>query len=173
MPAGRLRPAHADDLDALLQLLHEPDVLRYLCDGVQLPRGTVAAMLDHSDELDPRGLGFWMIEDRARACAGMVGLQPMAADAAPELMGGVEVIIAVASAHWGQGLARAAVETVIAHARDTVGLDRLVAEVDVPNVRSHAVMRRCGFSEIGRAPGAVHDLVLYELPLLPVAEGEA
>lgn len=170
---GRLRPARSDDLDDLICLLHAPGVRRYLCDDVELPRETVADMLAHSDELEPRGLGLWIIEGRDADFLGIAGLQPVAADAPAAMSGGVEVIVAVTPDHWGLGLAHAGIQALIIHARDTVGLSRLVAAVDQPNARSHQLMQRCGFDETGTSPGPAQDLITYELVLLPITEREA
>ncbi len=170
---GRLRPARPADLDDLVRLLRTPGVRRYLCDDVDLPRQTISAMIDHSEELEPRGLGLWTIDDANGGFLGIAGLQPVAADAPAAMAGGVEVIVAVAPDHWGRGLAHAGLATLIAHARDTVRLSRLVAAVDAPNARSHDLLRRCDFYEMGTAPGPANDLVLYELALLPVAQREA
>ena len=59
---GRLSPAVAEDLADLLELLHDKEVRRYLCDDSLLPREAVAEMLTQSAQLDSRGLGLWMIE---------------------------------------------------------------------------------------------------------------
>ena len=167
LQGGRLRPAVAGDLDGLLRLLRGEAVRRYLCDDVVLPRETVAAMLARSARLDPRGLGLWVIEQGRAGFAGIAGLQPVSAEAgaAPAMAGGVEPIIALDPGHWGRGLAGEALDALILHARASLGLPRLVAAVDRPNARSHRLMRRCGFTAMGRAPGPAHELVLYDLPL--------
>jgi ribosomal-protein-alanine N-acetyltransferase len=54
-------------------------------------------------------------------------------------------------AHTGRGLATAAVEVAVAHAR-AEGLHRLEAGTLVDNVASQRVLEKCGFVEIGLAP---------------------
>ena len=165
MPRGRLRPAMADDLDGLVELLHDAAVRRYLCDDTILPRETVAAMLARSEELGSQGLGLWAIE--LGRFAGIAGLEPVSAEAGatPAMAGGIEPIIALDPAYWGQGLAGEVVDALIRYARDPLGLARLVAAVDEPNARSHRLMQRCGFTAMGRTPGPAHELVLYALSL--------
>ncbi len=167
MRRGRLRPAMADHLDGLVGLLHDEEVRRYLCDGIALPRETVAAMLAHSEQLESRGLGLWVIEDVRAGFAGIAGLQPVSAEAggAPAMAGGVEPIIALSPAYWGQGLGGEALNAQIVYARGSLGLSRLVAAVDGPNARSHRLMQRHGFTVMGGTPGPANQLVLYELPL--------
>ena len=166
-PRGRLRPATADDLDGLEKLLHRQEVRRYLCDDSILPRETVAEMLARSDRLEPEGLGLWVIERMGEGFAGIAGLEPVSAEwgKAPSMAGGVEPTIAVAPDYWGQGLAAEALNALILHASETLGLLRLVGAVDQPNARSHRMIQRCGFAVLGKAAGPAHELVLYELLL--------
>ncbi len=98
---------------------------------------------------------------------GLVRLQPVSAEAgaAPAMAGGVEPLIALHPKSWGQGLAGKALDALIRYARGSLGLSRLVAAVDQPNARSHRLMKRCGFTTMGRTPGPAHELVLYTLPL--------
>ena len=165
IPDGRLRPATADDLEDLLRLLRDEGVRRYLCDDVVVPRDAVAAMLTASDKLESQGLGLWVIEHMREGFAGVVGLQPVSAEAAatPALAGGVEPIIALHPRHWGQGLAGAALAAMVLHARRSLGLSRLVAAVDQPNAHSHWLLQRRGFAAMGRTPGRANELILYEL----------
>ncbi len=167
LQSGRLRPATAADLDHLVALLQDEEVRRYLCDDSVLPRETVAAMLTESEALDSRGLGLWVIELEDTPFAGICGLQPVSAelDIAPAMAGGIEPLIALHPAHWGKGLAAEALDALILYARDSLGLSRLVAAVDVPNARSQRLMRRCGFAAVGRTPGPACELVLYDLSL--------
>ena len=163
--AGRLRPLAKDDLDDLTDLLQGPDVRRFLCDDVVLPEAAVMEMLERSERLDVRGLGLWAIKMSERGFAGVVGLEPVTEgiEASPEMAGGVEPIIALSPKFWGQGVAIEALKAVVRYARKQLGLSRLVAAVDEPNVQSHRLMQRCGFAAIGKASGPANILVLYEL----------
>ncbi|MBF9050096.1 GNAT family N-acetyltransferase [Roseobacter sp. HKCCD9010] len=165
LPEGRLRPTEPGDLNAVLALLHDPDVRRFLCDDIMLPRATVADMLARSDTLAARGLGLWVIETSRGSVAGLAGLEPVSAEiaVAADMAGKIEPLIAIDPAYWGRGLARGALEALIDYARDTLGLTELVASVDVPNHRSRQLMQRCGFTDHGRATGPAHGLVLYRM----------
>ncbi len=165
MPRGRLRPATADDLDDLERLLHDPRVRRYLCDDVVLPRDSVAAMLARGEQLDPSGLGLWAIEHLGDRFAGIAGLQPIQDEAAATstATGSIEPIIAVQPRYWGDGLASEALGALLLHAREALGLPRLLAAVDQPNLRSHRLMHRLGFKALDTTPGPAHGLLRYEL----------
>jgi RimJ/RimL family protein N-acetyltransferase len=55
-----------------------------------------------------------------------------------------------------------ALDTVLAHAFGSLRLSRLVALVDEPNTRSHALMERTGFRMIGVGTGPRYTLRAYE-----------
>ncbi|MEZ5670496.1 MAG: GNAT family N-acetyltransferase [Alphaproteobacteria bacterium] len=158
-----LEPSAGRDLDELCRLLWHPLVRLYLCDDAALPRAAVGGMLAQSAELDGRGLGLWTVRIADAGFAGVAGLLPVPAGggAAPEMAGGVEPLIALDPAFWGDGHATAALALLAGHARDRCGLGRLVAAVDEPDRASRRLMGRCGFEEIGRAPGPRYTLVLY------------
>ncbi|EYB67438.1 hypothetical protein DEIPH_ctg041orf0041 [Deinococcus phoenicis] len=50
---------------------------------------------------------------------------------------------------WGRGVGAAAGRLLLTHAFSTLGLETVTAEVHAPNRRSHALMRRLGFREVG------------------------
>lgn len=69
---------------------------------------------------------------------------------------------------WGRGVGAQAGRQMLAHAFGTLRLDHVTAEVHAPNVRSHALMRRLGFREIGVGEpemyrGEVVEVVRYGL----------
>jgi [ribosomal protein S5]-alanine N-acetyltransferase len=55
--------------------------------------------------------------------------------------------------YWGKGLAREAMEAVIAHLFATRPIDKLTADVDPRNRASLGLLKRLGFRETGRAKG--------------------
>jgi [ribosomal protein S5]-alanine N-acetyltransferase len=162
-----LRAASEADLDALWRLLTDPQVRRYLCDDRVLTRPEVQAMLAEATALWPAGMGLWLLRGRAEDISGCVGLHPVSSDIiehAPHLAGEVEPSIALAPTHWGRGYAAEALRAVIAHGFATLGLARLVAVVDEPNVRSHRLMLRIGFTATGTtATGPCYPLRTWSL----------
>ena len=55
--------------------------------------------------------------------------------------------------HWGRGLAREALEAVIANVFSSFPVEELTADVDPRNAASLALLKRLGFVETGRAKG--------------------
>ena len=159
-----LVPVVAGYEDQVCELLWHQDVRRFLCDDSLLPRETVRQSIGESS--DPSsGTSYWRMATQADAFIGLVGLRPPStASLALRAIGwrSRELIIALDPRWWGQGLASEAVGAVA----DLAGRDgvtfALVGCVDAPNIASHRLMQRCGFHELGRAPGPRHELIVYE-----------
>jgi RimJ/RimL family protein N-acetyltransferase len=164
-----LPPLVEADLDALhsLSLLTAPEVRRYLCDDAVLSRDAVAELQAKSAGLTSRGLGLWSITLlEGGSWAGCVGLQPVpdaTSEARRDLVGAIEILVALAPAFWGRGYAAEAGGAVLHHAFATLGLSRVVALVDAPNAASHRLMRHLGFRPAGACPGPRHPLKVYAL----------
>lgn len=162
-----LVPVATDDVDRITALLRQPDVRHFLCDDTMIPRETVAEAV--AESLDPSSVASqWVIEAADAGLAGIVGLQrasPPVMRLRPIGWRSLEILIALDPAAWGRGLAAEAIETVGGWARDDGVTFALLGAVDVPNERSHRLMARCGFAELGRVPGARHELVVYERAL--------
>jgi RimJ/RimL family protein N-acetyltransferase len=161
-----LRPATDADRDALWCLLTDPQVRRYLCDDRMLSHDEISELLAASRAHWPAGMGLWLLDD-GEAEVGCVGLHPVTAGVvahAPELVGEVEPTIALAPGHWGRGLAAEALAATLAYGFERLGLERLVAVVDAPNMRSHRLMLRLGFTATGTtATGPCYPLRTYRL----------
>ena len=70
------------------------------------------------------------------------------------------------AAETGRGLATAAIESLIAHSRDGLGLHRLEASVLLHNAASRRVLERAGFQPIGIAPTYLQIAGLWQDHLL-------
>ena len=163
-PRLTLTPVEMQDEERICALLWHAEVRRYLCDDLLLPRETIRQSI--ADSCDPSsGIAYWRIASGTSDFVGMVGLRPPStASLALRAIGwrSRELIIALDPGFWGRGLAGEAVAALADYAgRDGVTF-ALVACVDEPNARSHRLMQRCGFHELGRAPGPRHELVVYE-----------
>lgn len=166
-PHLALRPATDADLEALWRLLIDHEVRRYLCDDQVTTRAEVQAMLADNIALWPTAMGLWLLCDSDGLPIGCIGLHPVTPGIvahAPELAGEVEPTIALAPDHWGQGYAAEALAAVLAYGFERLGLEQLVAVADVPNVRSHRLMLRVGFTPTATtASGPCYPLRTYRL----------
>jgi len=150
---------HEDDA-FVLRLLNEPSWLRFIGD-----RG-VRTLPDARRYLDdgPRrsyarnGFGLWCVVPKGGdAPVGMCGL--IRRDTLPD----VDVGFAFLPEAWGRGYARESAAAVLDHARDVLGLRRVLAITDPENAASIRVLERVGMLREGtvRMPGESVDLLLF------------
>ncbi|MDQ0371177.1 GNAT family N-acetyltransferase [Catenuloplanes indicus] len=129
-----------DDLDDMAALLGDAEVMRYY------PRPKTRAEALHwigwNQGLYTRaGFGLWVIRSRATGeFLGDCGLTPQEVDGTTE----VEVGYHVRSGAQGLGYATEAAAACLAHARETLGIDRIVAIIDPANVPSQRVAEKIG-----------------------------
>ena len=141
-----LKPRTMADFDACLAMDRDPDVTRYI-------RGPWADPDEHKRFLADRiqrqwapGLGYWSIfaKDRPEEFLGWVLLIPYDG-IGPE----IDIGWRLRQATWGKGYATEATLPVVAHAFGTVGLPRLVADIDVRNSASRRVAEKIGMTIVG------------------------
>jgi RimJ/RimL family protein N-acetyltransferase len=135
-----LTPLDPDrDAETLHAAYSDTDVMRWwntpLCVDVADTRRSLAGILEGD------GAHIWAVR-AADEAVGVVGL-----------LGDVAVpgLTWMLCRHaWGRGLATEAVAAVIEYAFGSLGLDRVEAWVESPNIRSLATARRIGLTEYGR-----------------------
>ena len=133
-----LRPITLDEKAELHALWTDPEVRRWLFDDVALAPADVDELVARSDALSGRGMGHWTIRTKQGGrLVGSAALQPLDD-------GEIELLYLLAPSEWGRGHATEVSRAILAHAFDTLGLDRVVAQADLPNVASVAVMKRLG-----------------------------
>jgi [ribosomal protein S5]-alanine N-acetyltransferase len=138
-PRLRLRPARADDLDAIHAILGDPEAMAYWSSPPHRDLDQTRAWLAGMVDADPAQSCDFVIE-RDGQVIGKAGCWRLP-----------EVGYILGRAHWGRGLAREALEAVIGHVFATYPVAALVADVDPRNARSLALLARLGFVETGRA----------------------
>ena len=136
----RLRRPEPGDFDAYAALCADPEVMRFVGEGVALSRRRAwqafTGMLGH---WALRGYGQFAVESKASgAFLGRVGLYE------PDPWPGTEIAWALAREHWGQGLASEAATIVRDWAFGTLGLPRLVSVIIPENRASVRVAEKIG-----------------------------
>lgn len=145
-PRLLLRRWRDEDLDGFAAVNAQPEVMRYIHDGRTLDRaGTADRLARYQRHWDEHGFGLYAVELKETGeLAGFTGLAvPVFL---PEIMPAVEIGWRLGRAHWGRGLATEAARAVVVHARDGLGLQRLVSIHVVGNEASARVMRKLGMS---------------------------
>ena len=134
----RLRPITLDEKAELHALWTDPAVRRWLFDDEVIATEDVDELIAKSDARVAQGMGHWTI--RAKSDGRLIGsaaLQPIEGD-------GVELIYLLARSEWGRGHASEASRAILDHAFGTHGLDQVIAQADVSNTASIALMKRLG-----------------------------
>jgi RimJ/RimL family protein N-acetyltransferase len=156
----RLRSFERADVDALHAHWTDPDVRRYLWDGIAIPRQQAADVVEASiASFAGGGLGFWvlLVKDGG-AFVGFTGFR--AIEAGPD----IELFYALDPPHWRRGFATEAARRVLRYAFDEAGLARIVIRTDSPNTASIEVMRRLGARYVRTDPvGAFGGTIVYDI----------
>ncbi|MEU6581325.1 GNAT family N-acetyltransferase [Nocardia sp. NPDC046763] len=154
-----LTPVCASDRDELVALWHDPLGREFLFDGEMLSPGEITRIITNSEKsFATANFGLWAIRERSGGpLLGTAGLREL--DGGPDL----EIVYSLTPACWGGGLAGEAAAVVLDYAFDTLGLDRVLAEIDEGNTASRAVVERLGMRPFGTVPGVLGPMIHYAL----------
>jgi RimJ/RimL family protein N-acetyltransferase len=136
-----LRPPHASDLDAFVEIHEDPEVMRYMT-VVGQSSGRVAgwrmlAMLIGHWQL--RGYGQWtVLEKTTREVVGRVGLW------SPEGWPGLEIGWVIRRVRWGHGFATEAALEAVKFAFEDVRAEHVISLIRPDNLRSIRVAEKIG-----------------------------
>jgi ribosomal-protein-alanine N-acetyltransferase len=137
-----LRHLEAADLDALFALYRDPEIRRYYPDGTRTFAETEEELnyfLNGHPEFTE--LGLWAtVEKNSGAFLGRCGLLPWKIDGIQE----VELAFLIAKERWREGFATEASRAILEHARDVLGLERLICLILPGNEASVGVARKVG-----------------------------
>jgi RimJ/RimL family protein N-acetyltransferase len=136
----RLEPVTERDMSVVHRHWNEDLVRRHLWDDGPVALETVASLVAASaGGLRTGGCLLWCV----RLCGdpALVGTCALRRDGGGDE---IELAYSVEPAHWGRGLATEAAGAVLAFAFGTLGLEEVVAVVDVENVASAHVAARIG-----------------------------
>ncbi|WP_417767114.1 GNAT family N-acetyltransferase [Stappia sp.] len=155
-----LRPRTMADLDACIAMDRDPEVTRFIPGPWADAQAHEAFVRNRVLRNWGPGLGYWSIfASAAPGCfLGWVLLLPVDGEKRGD---GDEVEIGwrVVRAAWGLGYASEAALAVVAHAFDTLGLSRILAEIDPGNAGSIRVAEKIGMRRDGAVPTRAGDAV--------------
>jgi [ribosomal protein S5]-alanine N-acetyltransferase len=134
-----LRRPHADDLDAMFEIMSNPAAMRYWSTLPHADRDVTRPWLDKKIARNAAGGEDYFIELDGRVI-GEVG-----AGRLPDFG------FMIHPDFWGRGFATEASTAFIAHVFGNTAATELLADVDPRNVASLRVLDRLGFTETGRA----------------------
>lgn len=164
LETDRLNLRHLTEKDAefVLELLNEPSFLRGIGDrGVRTVEQARRYVLDVPvASYEEHGFGLYLVElKETREPLGMCGLVNR------EGLEGIDVGFAFLPAFWSQGYAFESASAVMSYARDTLGLQRVVAIASPDNERSFKLLEQLGleFDSMTRLSEDEPELSLYSI----------
>ena len=138
-PRLRLRPARPGDLPALHAVLSDPQAMRFWSTPPHQHIETTQVWLQDMISASPETSHDFVVEHQG-VVIGKAGFYQLP-----------EIGFILHPDYWGRGLAREALDAVVASAFANYPIAEIVADVDPRNAGSLAVLTRLGFRETGRA----------------------
>jgi len=137
-----LRRLTTDDAEFILELLNDPSFLRYIGDKGVRTRADACRYIETGPmaSYERHGFGLYRVElKREGEPIGICGL--LKRDALPD----ADLGFALLPRHRSKGYAFESASAVLAHARDTLGLERVLAITSPDNVASIGLLEDLGF----------------------------
>jgi RimJ/RimL family protein N-acetyltransferase len=159
-----IRRMSTDDSGFMLGLLNEPAWLRFIGDrGVRTIEDASLYILNGPIEMYARlGFGFYIVELKPAGCAiGICGL------AKRDFLDDVDIGFAFLPQHCGNGYAYESARRVLEHAKNDLGLKRVVATVRPENLVSARLLEKLGlrFYRTVRHPDGDRELRLFAIDI--------
>lgn len=134
-----LRPVEDRDAEPLHAIYSNSDAMRYWS---RLPHTKMEETIEAIEDLKGRcgSNSFGLVIEYQGHAIGRIGLWQFP-----------EIGFILHPDHWGKGLAREALDAMIAYGLETLGLEEVTADVDPRNAASIRLLERIGFVETGRA----------------------
>jgi ribosomal-protein-alanine N-acetyltransferase len=159
----RLGPIGLDDLDELHRLWTDPEVRKYIWDGVAIGvEEAVSIIAQSSGYFLYQRFGLWAMKRAEVSSArdriiGFCGFWYFRDP--PEL----ELIYGLEPANWGKGLATEAARAMIRYGFDQLSFESIAGSTDAANARSVLVMERAGMTLTRRAVVGGIDTLFYAI----------
>jgi ribosomal-protein-alanine N-acetyltransferase len=134
-----IRPWYPEDRPALERMARDREMMRFVTNGEPWSEERIDSFLERqAGYYEAHDLAFGALTHRdGDRVIGIAGIQPLDS-------GEFEIGWWVWKDHWGQGYATEAARAVADHARFRLGLARLYAVIDPPNVASIRVAEKIG-----------------------------
>jgi ribosomal-protein-alanine N-acetyltransferase len=135
-----LRPFTANDVDEIHRIWIAPGVRKYLWDDEVISKAQAASVIaDSIEHVERDGYGLWAVRLRdEERIIGFCGYWFFHDPPQLELLYGIDTPC------WGRGLAAEAARAMIRYGFEELGLTRIQASTDAPNLASVRMMEKCG-----------------------------
>ncbi len=163
----RLTRLEAGDADFIVELLNDPDWLRFIGDKGVADHAGALRYLETGPWRNYREFGFGLLRVGLRDGGTPIGVCGLLRR---ENRDGIELGFALLPAYRRRGYAAEAARAVLDQARDRLAIPRVEAIVTADNHASRALVTRLGFRRAGEVAGAgageANPLDLYRLQLI-------
>jgi RimJ/RimL family protein N-acetyltransferase len=147
------------DFENLKKLDMDPEVRAYFPDGISTPDQIREKISKNRANYAANGFGvFAVIEIETRKFAGRAGFGLIEGDE-------VEVGYVFLKEYWGHGLAQESLRALLAWAKQTLSVPRILAYAPTQHAASINVMKKCGMRYLKADIRQEVDCVFYEYPL--------
>jgi RimJ/RimL family protein N-acetyltransferase len=137
----RLRPYRADDEEAWVALVTDPDVMRFVGDGPATETRAREVFARVFGIYERGGWAIWAVETRDGRYVG-------SAEIKPRENCGWEIVYILAKEAWGRGYASEIARELVRFGFDALALPRVLATVDLENAVSIRVLEKAGMRKI-------------------------
>jgi len=159
----RLCPIRIEELDELHRLWTEPEMRKYIWDGVAISREDAASIITLSSRYfihERFGLWALRLEETAAEAALIIGFCGFWYFRDPPQL---ELIYGLQPAYWGRGLATEAARAMIQYGFDELSFESITGSTDAANARSALVMERAGMTLTRCALAGGLDTMFYSI----------
>ncbi|NKB35996.1 MAG: GNAT family N-acetyltransferase [Gammaproteobacteria bacterium] len=169
-----LSPLVPGDVDLALEMFTDPEVVRYIDDGVMSENDIHEQMSSWIKRGSDGCIGVWCISDhKTGEKYGSCALLPMPIDeddtnwdlVVPDMMpdADIEVGYFLKKSAWGKGLATEACSRLIRFAFEEASLTHVLATIDDDNHGSRNVLEKVGFVYQGRRRAYAEDSPIFQI----------
>ncbi|AUX42146.1 acetyltransferase [Sorangium cellulosum] len=139
-----LRPYERGDRERCVQLFTDPEVMRFVGDGVMSPARAAELFEKVFRVYAQNEFDVWAV------CAQDDGGYLGTAELKPRQgTGDLEIVYVLGKAHWGRGYATEVARALVGYGFEALGARRIVATVDPGNAPSMRLLEKIGFRRAG------------------------
>lgn len=141
-----LRHLTEEDAEFILELLNEPDWIKYIGDrGIRTVEGAKQYVLEGPMTMyAEHGIGLYLVELKQQAVPiGICGLLHR------DFLKDVDLGFAVLSKYWGRGYAYEAAKATLLYGKEKLGYQRIVGFTSLDNEKSANLLQKLGMKDEG------------------------
>jgi [ribosomal protein S5]-alanine N-acetyltransferase len=155
-----LRPFEISDVDMLHDIWTDPDVRRYLCDGMIISRDRALGVVrSHFSSVASFGVGYWGVHTlENRRMIGFCGFRFI--DSRPQ----IEIMYGLLPRYWGRGIATEATQAALDYVWRSTSFRCVWGRAGSPNERSIALMQRLKMQFVASTPKLAFYVIARPLP---------